>query len=34
MIQLFEIGEENWMEVAALSVREEQKKKVFPTVGI
>lgn len=34
MIKLFEINEENWMEVAALSVREEQKKFLDSPIGI
>ena len=34
MIRLAEVTEDNWFDVAALSVAEEQKRFVAPTVGI
>ena len=34
MIRLTEVSEDNWLDVAALSVTEEQKRFVAPTVGI
>ncbi|MGN0629461.1 MAG: GNAT family N-acetyltransferase [Oscillospiraceae bacterium] len=34
MIRLLDVTEENWLEVAALSVREEQKNFVAPAIGI
>ncbi len=34
MLRLLEIYEENWLDVARLSVKEEQKNFVAPTIGI
>lgn len=34
MIRLLDVTEENWLEVAGLSVSEEQKNFVAPTIGI
>ena len=34
MLKLSEITEENWMEVASLSVRDDQKGYLAPAVGI
>ena len=33
-MRLISITEDNWMEVASLSVKEEQKKYVAPAIGI
>ena len=34
MLRLIDITEENWMEVAALAVREDQRSFVAPAIGI
>ena len=34
MIRLISVTEDNWMDVASLSVKEEQKKYVAPAIGI